>query len=213
MNAIQHLIEAIATQANVLHRRWEVEPPELARGAYADALEQMELSSDSPSRPQLYRFFADNYALILADLGPDWKSGREIWLLAQAEVAFLRTSVAPGRNEDFMLMLVTNAGADREPEWIALATEIERNDRVCRKLVWLPPAAAEKTNESVRSFLGRSFLARPWLHESPEALTALDAAKTPSELLGDWEAILDQNLLREPDYTGLIRALIEKEGT
>lgn len=212
MKTIDHLVEAIGTQANVPPRRWEIEPPELARGAYADALEQMEVPSDSPGRPQLHRFFADNYALILADLGSDWKLGRDIWLLAQAEVAFLRTSVAPGRNEDFMLMFVTNAGADREPEWIALAAEIERNDRVCRKLVWLPPAAADKTDESVQSFLGRSFLARPWLYVSPEALTALDAAKNPSDLLGDWEAILDQNLLREPDYITLIRALIEKEG-
>lgn len=110
-----------------------------------------------------------------------------------------------------MLILVSNAGADREPEWIALAAEIERNDRVCRKLVWLPPGTAERSNESVRSFLGRSFLARPWLSESPEPLAALDAATSPSELLGDWEVILDQNLRSEPDYVTLIRALIEKE--
>jgi hypothetical protein len=211
MNAIQYLVKAIATQVIDPPRRWEIEPPELSRDAYAEALEQMKLQSDSPERPQLHRFFADNYVLILADLGPDWKLAREVWLLAQAEVAFLRALMGPGRNEDFMLMLVTYAGADRDPEWIALAAEIERNDRVCRKLVWLPPATAEKANESARVFLGRSFLARPWLHDSPETLTALDAARNPSKLLGDWETILDQNLLREPDYIGLIRALIEKE--
>lgn len=209
MIAIQQLIDAIAIETSAASRRWEIEPAELAQSDYEDALKKMEVNP--PDRPELHRFFADNYALILADLGPDWRLGREVWLLAQTEVALLRSSLTPGRNEDFMLMLVTNPGADREPEWIALAAEIERNDRVCRKLVWLPPAAPDKTNESVQSFLGRSFLARPWLNMTLEVPPALDAARNPSQLLGDWETILDQHLLHEPDYITLVRALVEKE--
>jgi hypothetical protein len=43
---------------------------------------------------------------------------------------------------------------------------IERNERICRKLVWLPPADCEDYEASLNAFMKRTFLAFPWLPQN-----------------------------------------------
>lgn len=50
-----------------------------------------------------------------------------------------------------------------------LSNEIERDDRVCRKMVWLKG----QYGKSVDNFLDRTFLARPWACASPATADAL----------------------------------------
>lgn len=73
-----------------------------------------------------------------------------------------------------------------------LSNEIERDDRVCRKLVWLKGP----NGKSVESFLDRTFLARPWACSSPATADALlpltdDLGISNYEL---FDALMDEEL-------------------
>jgi hypothetical protein len=60
-------------------------------------------------------------------------------------------------NAHIMLCVVsTNAEAD----WRGIVDFAERDETVCRKIVWLPDA--ERVGLSYESFLARTFLAQPW---------------------------------------------------
>jgi hypothetical protein len=61
---------------------------------------------------------------------------------------------------NLQMFLAGPAGALRDPAWRQLAAEIEADDRICRKLVWL--FEGEPTIENAKSFLQRTFIARPW---------------------------------------------------
>lgn len=53
-----------------------------------------------------------------------------------------------------------------DPSWQRAAAEIERDERVCRKLVWLPDAECGNLD----AFIRRTFLASPWTEaEQPGA--------------------------------------------
>lgn len=99
------------------------------------------------------------------------------------------------------LFLAGPIGAFGAPEWRQLAAEIEADDRVCRKLVWLfndPPTA-----DSAKEFLERTFVARPWPTE--QRSERLDSVANFS-LPDGWEdALQDQEL----DFTTLVDRLIE----
>jgi hypothetical protein len=99
------------------------------------------------------------------------------------------------------LFLVTPAGAFLEPDWRQIAAEIEADDRVCRKLVWL--LKGEPTADSAREFLDRTFIARPWPNQQrTERLDLIANFMLPE----GWEdAIQNQEL----DFTTLVEQLIE----
>jgi hypothetical protein len=104
---------------------------------------------------------------------------------------------------NLQMFLAGPNGALRDPEWRQLAAEIEADDRICRKLVWL--VEDEPTIENAKSFLERTFIARPWpTQQLTEQLDSMANIALP----GGWEeAIEDPDL----DFTGLVDRLIELE--
>lgn len=78
------------------------------------------------------------------------------------------------QGEDLQVFLAGPPGSADSETWRAAASEIERNERVCRKLVWLPPATAAQWPSSLERFMQRSFLARPWKGLLPPEQEALD---------------------------------------
>ena len=99
------------------------------------------------------------------------------------------------------LFLAGPLGAFAEPDWRQLAAEIEADDRVCRKLVWLfndPP-----TVDSAKEFLERTFVARPWPAEQrTERMDSVAEFSLPD----GWEDALQDH---ELDFAGLVDRLIE----
>lgn len=57
-------------------------------------------------------------------------------------------------------------------DWLRLVDLIERDETVCRKLVWIPKQTA--VQESFDAFLARTFLAMPWAHVSAVTDAQLD---------------------------------------
>jgi len=57
-------------------------------------------------------------------------------------------------------------------DWLRLVDLIERDETVCRKLVWIPKQTA--VQESFDVFLARTFLAMPWAHVKAVSDAQLD---------------------------------------
>lgn len=74
--------------------------------------------------------------------------------------------------QDLQLFLIGPAHGATSPSWRDIARQIESDDRVCRKLVWLPGATL--TVEAAAEFLSRTFLATPWKRLSGESAQRLD---------------------------------------
>ncbi|NIK65451.1 ABC-three component system middle component 1 [Xanthomonas cannabis] len=99
------------------------------------------------------------------------------------------------------LFVAGPVGAIGVPEWRQLAAEIEADDRVCRKLVWL--FSDFPTEDSAKDFLERTFVARPW--PTDQRSERLDSVANFS-LPDGWEDALQD---RELDFTTLVDRLIE----
>ena len=65
---------------------------------------------------------------------------------------------------DILIVLIAPDGSREKPEWARVAAMIEDDDRICRKLVWLP---GDNPIESAEPFLSRSPFARPWRGATP----------------------------------------------
>ena len=88
--------------------------------------------------------------------------------------------------------------------------ELERNDLVCRKLVWLPPKKANENAQALREFVRRTFISKPWRTADSIPQTALDVLSEKNAALNGWEEILDKQPLdrAEVDYDALVAQLI-----
>lgn len=105
---------------------------------------------------------------------------------------------------NLQLLLIWRVGAYADSGWRQLAAEIEADERVCRKLVWL--LDGEPSEDVARQFLSRTFVARPWPSASQQVL--LDAM-AEYELPAGWEDAIDNS---ELDYDALVEKLITLEG-
>ncbi len=118
-------------------------------------------------------------------------------------VLALRKGLTAAAAVDLYLLLLAPEGSSTDPAWQALANEIERDDRMARKHVWLPNAEGS----NVKEFLAATFLACPWQVER--------GADTALALLGDdfamppgWSEILLQG---ELEGVELVQALLQLE--
>jgi hypothetical protein len=89
---------------------------------------------------------------------------------------------------DLQMFLVRHPSASRDPLWEEFATLVESDDRVCRKLVWLP--TTDGTGESAEAFLARTFLASPWSDAAQPRVAVLDVMSDIALPRG-WSAVLE----------------------
>lgn len=107
--------------------------------------------------------------------------------------------------QDLQLFLIGPAHAGTSLWWRDIARQVESDDRVCRKLVWLPSAAP--TLESAAEFLSRTFLAAPWKRlagDSAQPLDHLSSIPVPAEwlpVLSDESLSADQLVERLVEVT------------
>gem|GEM_PF-3892882 len=92
------------------------------------------------------------------------------------------------KSVDMLVLLIGPNGSSRDAKWISAAASIEDDDRICRKLVWLPDS---DVTASAERLLTRSPFARPWRGAHP-----IDAqAEAIDRLISD-EDDLDDIALR-----------------
>lgn len=157
-------------------------------------------SSDLPASVEAV--IIDDFPVLLGVLtGPPNRGNVSTQVLRYRNQATIARSWLGAAAPNLHLLLAGPVGAFGAPEWRQLAAEIEADDRVCRKLVWL--FNDSPTADSAKEFLERTFVARPWPTE--QRSERLDSVANFS-LPDGWEdALQDQEL----DFTTLVDRLIE----
>jgi hypothetical protein len=147
----------------------------------------------------------DGIPVLIGELGGvAIRSGVEPQLRRYRNQALVARSWLGSDAPNLQLFLAGPPGALADSKWRQLAAEIEADDRICRKLVWL--FEASPTARDAQGFLERTFIARPWPSEEHRAM--LDVVADYS-LPPGWEHAIDDPTL---DFDGLVERLIQLEG-
>ena len=126
----------------------------------------------------------------------------------------VRSYLTPNEALDLQLFLIGPRGSERIDVWRPIALEVERDERVARKLAWLRPAEPEADAASFAEFLKRTFLARPWNCEGDFTMAALDTlnrlaslgnSSIPRDTVGEW---IQLSLSKNDDADALVDGLV-----
>lgn len=229
MNPIDYLKSAIQEKAEKDCDMLVVNDPQELAHCEMRATNFQKTDEESTTRPPIVDntipisvLFVGPYAIIIGSFtlntkqSPANETARQFihdqWKRYQSRSAIARSWLSPERSDELILLLTGPPGSESDLEWKAIAAQIERNDLVCRKLVWLPPADSEDWNDSVKSFLSRTFLARPWAGATAIVQRPLDALADVSQTLMDWQTTLDAQPSQraDVDYDALIAILIQE---
>lgn len=118
----------------------------------------------------------------------------------------VRKSLKAIPSSDLYVMLAAPFGSAESPEWNTLAAEIERDDRLARKHVWLP----DEDGKNFESFVETTFLARPWATDDDDEARA-DALQLLTKQVSiprGWQQILLNDKFQGED---LVRKLLSLE--
>lgn len=118
----------------------------------------------------------------------------------------MRKSLKSTPSSDLYVMLAAPYGSANNSEWNTLAAEIERDDRLARKHVWLPDDAGENFD----AFIETTFLARPWNVEGDDQARAdaLQLLTKQVPIPAGWQEVLLDDDLQGED---LVRKLLSIE--
>ena len=140
----------------------------------------------------------------------------EVWTKFDLLVASTRSRLQGNQSCDLHLFFVAPPGSDQSDFWLGIRGEIEHNDLLCRKLVWLPPEDPARWEESATGFLGRTFLAQPWtggtvgsreLDQLEDTVGRLSAQiGVSAEALQNWVTLLERKDLESP---ALVQMLVD----
>ena len=133
------------------------------------------------------------------------------WHGYQQYAAIARTWLLSDYSDDLNLFLVGPVGSKDETEWQNFAQVIERNDLVCRKLVWLPGKNDHEWSIEMGEFLDRTFLAQPWKMSEVALGISLDALSSTMKDFVAWREVLERPEFRSEllDHGALVAALLE----
>lgn len=162
-----------------------------------------------------------SYAIHIGQLGGELVTGeweddyyRKLishWHGYQQYAAIARTWLLSDYSDDMNLFLVGPPGSKDEIEWQNFAQVVERNDLVCRKLLWLPGKNNHEWSTELSGFLDRTFLSEPWKGTATTSGINLDALSDAMAELDAWRGVLERPEFRsEPiDHASLVNALLE----
>jgi hypothetical protein len=184
MDNVCTLTDAVVARATELNLARDVtlNPPIMKNQSMwaADVASRMEANSHnsigSADLPEAFvALQVDYHSILVGSLGTDPEPEMVAdHLRRYHNQAAITWSWLGRQGEDLLLFLVGPPGSDYDESWKRAGREIERNERICRKLVWLPPATGNDHTSSLRMFLDRTFLARPWLQHPRTSQGELD---------------------------------------
>jgi hypothetical protein len=133
------------------------------------------------------------------------------WQGYQQFAAIARTWLSAQYSDDLNLFLVGPIGSSEEPEWRNFSEAVERNELVCRKLVWLPSKDDATWSEEIDRFIKRTFLAEPWYRADGKVGVPLDSLSDVYTDFENWLAVIDRPEFTgiDRDYDALVTALLE----
>jgi hypothetical protein len=78
----------------------------------------------------------------------------------------VRSEIPPSRRSDLHLFLIGPRGTIDDSVWRGRRSQMEADERFCRKFVWLP--SDQPKPDEIATFFDRTFLAQPWVGASAE---------------------------------------------
>lgn len=234
-NPVDALISAVIGSAQ--QRSFEVthEPEQLSQSGTKSATIQQTFSqsaeTSSEFRPEMETIpppvgmfikSHSSYAIQIGRLGGELVSGEweddyystliSQWHGYQQYAAIARTWLLSDFSDDLNLFLVGPTGSKDEREWQNFSRVIERNDLVCRKLLWLPSSNNHEWTTELSVFLERTFLAEPWKGDATTSGVNLDALSDSMADFETWREILERAEFRSGTLnpTALVKALLEE---
>lgn len=226
MHELDALVEAMAARAGELGLTVTKDPAHmLERRLPAEALAQplaqdaVPVDIDPDYLPDILRAMTAGYhAVLLGWLGDTADPAAVQERLRRYHYqALIARSWLGAKGEDLQLFLVGPAGADAKPEWRRVAHQIERNERVCRKVVWLPPADGS-IEASLAFFLSRTYLARPWkggaarqeaLDRMAHLFSTIADHEFSEDMARQWLALLEQEQVAREELAAALVAALE----
>jgi hypothetical protein len=168
------LLQVLLSSADRLSFKSSLNPPELCQVISRSAGMAAELGipgkppTDLGRSPCTESLIIDCHSILLAQLvESEDRPDIEAQVAAeQRRAAIALTWLLPAMRSDLNLFLVAPAGSAGSPSWSDIAVRVERNEQVCRKLVWLPPSESSRWEGHAARFCDRTFLARPWFGQT-----------------------------------------------
>lgn len=135
----------------------------------------------------------DVYAVYVGALGKTEDAAEDFLLSHHRRAAWARSWLDVGMKENIYIFLSGPPGSgNRErTRWKDLAYAIERDERICRKLVWLPSDDNSKWKQEADEFCDRTVFAEPW--RLPDDVGELDPVTdilSDSEVPPAWREVL-----------------------
>lgn len=233
-NPVSAIVSAIVQNCNIRGFGVVKEPDELAKSKTKSATMKESLSdSSNPGeslRPEMreispptglyvesHSSYAIQFGQLEIKLTPgEWDDAHRETLLSrwhgyQQYAATARTWLLSNYSDDLNLFLVGPPGSKDEAEWRNFSEVIERNELVCRKLVWLPSKNEQEWPAQIDEFIERTFLAEPWRGSHRSKAANLDALSASTDEFSSWLEVLDRPEFRSEsrDYDDLVKALLE----
>jgi len=234
-NPVDTLISAVIDNAQERSFGITRDPEQLSQSrtksaSIRDALSQSAATSsefrpEMETIPQPVGMFIkshSSYAIQVGRLGGELVSGEweddyystliSQWHGYQQYAAIARTWLLSDFSDDLNLFLVGPTGSKDEREWQNFSRVIERNDLVCRKLVWLPSSNDHEWATELSAFLERTFLAEPWEGAATTSGVNLDALSDSMDDFEAWREVLERAEFRSGTLnpTALVKALLEE---
>lgn len=208
---IENLIQLLVEQLKQEQRKSEPAPLEWSGEVFKiERVKESQETSDQKSRRsqdlpavvRAYRF--DGKPILFGDLSGA-RNRRELHDLLRRyrNQALITRSWVGNEATSLSLFLLGPLGSKDDQEWNDWALEIELDEKVCRKIVWLLPASP--TDQDAQEFLEGTSLAQPWKHHEAIAAGKLDSL-AQLELPEQWLEIFQNELLGPDD---IVRELID----
>jgi hypothetical protein len=159
-------------------------------------------SHDLPTSVQAYRF--DGKPVLVGDISEatDRRDLRDL-LRRYRNQALITRSWVGSEATSVSLFLIGPLGSKDDQDWNDWALEIELDEKVCRKIVWLLPKSP--TQRDAEEFLEGTALAQPWKHHQDIAAEKLDSL-AQLDLPEEWLEIFQNDTFGPDD---VVRELIE----
>jgi hypothetical protein len=163
---------------------------------------------DLPSVVRAYRL--DGKPVLFGDISASIDRSQLMELIRRyRNQAMITRSWIGNEATNVSLFLIGPLGSQDDALWSEWALEVELDEKVCRKIVWLPPVGP--TPQDVDRFLASTALARPWSHNEflgSEKLDSLAELGIPEH----WLSLLQSEALDPDELVNILVQSLEPAG-
>jgi hypothetical protein len=181
LNWFSEKLAVTAQASGLLVEHHEALASSVFRGGTKQESAQIQ-SIDLPTRVTAVKL--GRHSVLLGELpaSPSTEAIEDLLRRFRNQAVIARSYLNANEALDLQVFLVGPLGSEASDKWSTLALLIERDEKVARKLAWLRPEKSVNDEKSYREFIGRTFLAQPWIYDHEFVTADLDGLSRIPEL-------------------------------